>query len=268
MAERFRVPRNLARLFAAAVVAVLATAGLTTAASAAAANYVALGDSYASGVGAGSYGSSGSCKRSSNAYPQLWANAHAGTTFTFVACSGARTGDVLTQANSITSAATLVTVSVGGNDAGFSDVLETCTLGSDQDCIDRVDTAKAYVGSTLPGLLDNVYRTIKAKAPSARLVVLGYPHLYQVPGSCSVGLSDTKRSTLNSGSDALAATISQRAAAAGARFVDMRGPFSGHEICSSDWWLHSLTWPIDESYHPTATGHRLGYYPALRAVTG
>jgi lysophospholipase L1-like esterase len=258
------------RSFAALGVALLAMLGLSGTASAVkATNYVALGDSYSSGVGAGSYGNSGSCKRSSNAYPQLWANAHAGTTFTFVACSGARTGDVLNQINSVTSAATLVTVSVGGNDAGFADVITTCTLNSDQTCLDRVNTAKNYANNTLPPLLDNVYAKIKQKAPSARVIVLGYPRFYTVPGSCNVGLSDTKRAAINSGADTLASVISGRSAAAGATFVDVRGNFAGHNICSNgDVWLNSLTWPVDESYHPKASGHSGAYYPALRAVTG
>lgn len=60
-------------------------------ASAAATSYVALGDSYSSGTGAGNYDpGSGSCNRSANAYPNLWAAAHATDSFTFVACSGRR----------------------------------------------------------------------------------------------------------------------------------------------------------------------------------
>jgi lysophospholipase L1-like esterase len=256
-------------MLAALGVAFLVMAGITGTASAIqATNYVALGDSYSSGLAAGSYGSSGSCKRSANAYPQLWANAHAGTQFTFVACSGARTGDVLSQANSITSSATLVTVSVGGNDAGFVDVITTCTLNDDQTCVNRVNTAKAYATNTLPALLDNVYRTIKQKAPNARLVVLGYPRFYTVPGSCWVGLSDTKRTAINSGSDTLASVTAARAGAAGATFVDVRPNFTGHNICSGASWLNSLIWPVEESYHPTATGQSNAYYPALRAVTG
>jgi lysophospholipase L1-like esterase len=250
-------------------VALLVMLGITgTARAVQATNYVALGDSYSSGLGAGSYGTSGSCKRSANAYPQLWANAHAGTQFTFVACSGARTNDVLSQANSITSSTTLVTVSVGGNDAGFVDVITTCTLNDDQTCINRVNTAKAYVNNTLPPLLDNVYQTIKQKAPNARLIVLGYPRFYTVPGSCFVGLSDTKRSAINSGADTLAGVIAARTGAARATFVDVRPNFTGHNICSGSSWLNSLIWPVDESYHPTAPGQSGAYYPALRGVTG
>jgi lysophospholipase L1-like esterase len=260
--------RFFTRFGAALGVAVLATFGLAGTASAAT-NYVALGDSYSSGVGAGSYGDSGNCMRSSNAYPQLWANAHSGTSFKFVACSGARTGDVLNQAANVTSSTTLVTVSVGGNDAGFADVMTTCTTSSDQTCINRVNTAKTYINNTLPGLLNNVYSTIKSKAPGTSLVILGYPRFYTVPGSCSVGLSDTKRSAINSGSDALASVLSARASAHGAKFVDVRGSFTGHNICSSaDDYLHSLTWPVTNSYHPTVAGQRGGYYNPLVSAIG
>ena len=56
--------------------------------------YVALGDSYSSGVGAGDYtSSSGSCDQSTNAYGQLWANANSPSSFSFEACSGATTSD-------------------------------------------------------------------------------------------------------------------------------------------------------------------------------
>jgi len=263
------------RMFA--VAALSAIASLTTALPALAApvevaaiNYVALGDSYSSGVGTGSYiGSSGSCKRSNYAYPALWAAAHPGTSFQFVACSGARTGDVLNgQLGPLNASTTLASISIGGNDAGFTDVITTCTFGSDQDCVNRTNTAKAYAQNTLPGLLDNVYAQIRGRAPSAKVVVIGYPRMYKVPGSCSVGLSDTKRSAINSASDVLSSVIAGRAAARAFTYQDVRGAFTGHEICSADWWLNSLSWPVEESYHPNRNGQRLGYLPALTAAAG
>lgn len=258
-----------AHFIASVVTAAAAVIALANPASAAPINYVALGDSYASGLGTGSYDAgTGSCKRGPLAYPALYAAATTPATFKSVACSGARTGDVLTQAGNLTAATNLVTVQVGGNDAGFTDVITTCTFGSDQDCTNRVNQAKTYAANTLPGLLTNVYSTIKSKAPSARVVVLGYPRIYKVPGSCNVGLSDTKRAAINSGSDALHNTIAARAGAAGFGYVDVRGAFSGHEICSSSWWLNSLSWPVEESYHPNRAGHQSGYLPALRAVIG
>jgi lysophospholipase L1-like esterase len=256
------------RFLATFLIVSLAMLGLTAPASAAESNYVALGDSYSSGVGAGDYGSSGDCMRSANAYPQLWANSHDVFDFEFVACSGARTGDVLNdQVSALSANTTLATISIGGNDAGFLDVMADCTLGSDQACVDRVEVAKEYARDTLPGLLDNVYDELRERAPNAEIVVLGYPKFYTLNGSCSVGLSEIKRAAINSGADTLTEVTDKRAADAGLTFVDMRDPFSGHEICSGDRWLHSLVWPVVESYHPTKEGQALGYLPALNGVT-
>ncbi|WP_156756642.1 SGNH/GDSL hydrolase family protein [Actinokineospora pegani] len=257
---------------AAAAFAVVTAVGLAAPAAAApaAGKYVALGDSYASGTGAGSYGDSGGCKRSANSYARLWADANAPSAFSFAACSGAVTSDVLdNQLSAVTADTALVTISIGGNDAGFGTVMTNCNLGSDATCVAENAAAQDFARSTLPGRLDSVYSQIAARAPSARVVVLGYPRIYQLGGSCSIGLSETKRAAVNGSADALAEVVSARAAAHGFTFVDGRTAFSGHEICASgDRWLNSVTYPVDESYHPNAAGHSGGYYPALRAVTG
>ena len=173
----------------------LTGAGVAQAKESAAVDYVALGDSYSSGVGAGSYDSaSGDCKRSTRAYPALWKAANNPASFAFTACSGARTGDVTAgQLGPLTSSTDLVSISIGGNDAGFADVMTTCVLQSEATCLSRIATARAYVDSTLPGKLDSVYSAISAKAPSARVVVLGYPRFYQLGGSCIAGLSEKER---------------------------------------------------------------------------
>ncbi|GAA2610308.1 SGNH/GDSL hydrolase family protein [Actinomadura fulvescens] len=225
-------------------------------------HYVALGDSYASGTGAGSY-DSGGCKRSANAYPRLWAARQTLTSFKFVACSGARTTGVLTgQLGALDGATTLVTVTAGGNDAGFARVMETCVLRSSGDCRKAVSDAEEYMATTLPDRLDALYRAIRGKAPTARVVVLGYPRLYKIVDNCA-GMSRSKRVALNRGADSLVATVA--AAASRARFVfsDVRDEFAGHELCSGHGWLRSVSIPIADSYHPTARGHRLGYLPAL-----
>jgi hypothetical protein len=234
---------------------------------AAAGGYAALGDSYSSGVGAGSYiSSSGDCKRSTKAYPYLWAAAHSPSTFAFTACSGARTGDVLAgQLGPLSSATALVSISVGGNDAGFADVMTTCVTQSDSSCVSRINTARAYVDSTLPGKLDSVYSAIRSKAPHARVVVLGYPRFYKLGTTC-LGLSEVKRKAVNDASDHLNTAIAKRAANHGFVFGDVRTGFTGHEICSGDSWLHSVNWlNIGESYHPKAPGQSGGYLPVLNA---
>ncbi|MEU9006211.1 SGNH/GDSL hydrolase family protein [Streptomyces sp. NPDC048551] len=228
--------------------------------------YVALGDSYSSGVGAGDYdGASGDCKRTPRAYPALWAAAHSPQTFSFAACSGARTGDVLSgQLAPLNSGTDLVSITIGGNDAGFSDVMTTCVLQSESTCVSRVNQAKAYVDSTLPGQLDQVYNAIHSRAPGAHVVVLGYPRFYKLNGNCVTGLTEGERSAINGASDYLNAAIAKRAADHGYTFAPVATAFTGHEICSGDAWLHSLNWlNIGESYHPTAAGQSGGYLPAF-----
>ncbi|WP_329387416.1 SGNH/GDSL hydrolase family protein [Streptomyces sp. NBC_01351] len=246
--------------------AALFGAGQAAAAAQADFGYVALGDSYSSGLGAGNYDSaSGNCKRTTRAYPALWAAAHAPQTFSFAACSGARTGDVLSgQLAPLNSGTDLVSITIGGNDAGFSDVMTTCVLQSEATCVARVNQAKAYVDSTLPGQLDQVYNAINGRAPSAHVVVLGYPRFYKLNGTCTTGLSEGERSAINGAADYLNAAIAKRAADHGFTFASVAGAFTGHEICSGSAWLHSVNWlNIAESYHPTAAGQSSGYLPVF-----
>jgi lysophospholipase L1-like esterase len=242
-------------------------------ASAATGKYVALGDSYAVGVGTYTYDSPATnCRRGPLSYPRLWAAAHPSTSFVEASCSGATTADILSsQVASITPDTTLVTVQVGGNDVGFVSVLENCILTiSDQDCVNGVNTAKAAAQATLPSALASVYSAIRAHAPNAKVVVIGYPRFYKIGGNCGIfGLSDTERSAIDSGSDVLAGVIAAQAAAAGFTFLDGRTAFTGHEICSGSEWMTSLQWDkIDESYHPNTLGHKNGYLPALEALVG
>jgi lysophospholipase L1-like esterase len=228
-------------------------------------SYVALGDSYSAGLGAGSYDvASGDCKRSNAAYPVLWKNAHSPSSFDFVACSGAVTGDVVDRQLSALKANTdLVSITIGGNDAGFADTMTTCVLRGESACLSAVDQSKGYIENTLPARLDAVYDAIHGRAPSAHVVVLGYPHLYKIDGNCVVGLSKASRSAINSAADALDGVIAKRAADHGFTFGDVRPTFSGHEICTSDRWLHSVTLPVQASYHPTARGQSEGYFPVM-----
>jgi lysophospholipase L1-like esterase len=256
----------LAALATAVFTAVLSLvfAGQATAAGTA---YVALGDSYSSGNGAGGYiDASGDCHRSTNAYAYLWKARHSPSSFAFEACSGAVTTDVINnQLGPLNSGTTLVSITIGGNDAGFSDVMTTCVTGSDSTCVDRVNQAENYARNTLPGRLDATYDAIRAKAPNAKVVVLGYPHMYTLNVFC-IGMSDTKHRKIDEASDVLDSVIASQAAAHGFTFGDVRGTFNGHELCSGDDYLHALdinpTWA---SYHPTALGHSAGYYPVLDA---
>ncbi|MEU9107357.1 SGNH/GDSL hydrolase family protein [Streptomyces xanthophaeus] len=263
-----RTPRQALPVLLALAAASIGLAQPASAAAEAGERYVALGDSYSSGVGAGSYLSdSGSCQRSSKAYPSLWAAANAPASFSFTACSGATTGTVKSsQLTPLNSTTTLVSVTAGGNDVGFANVMQTCVLQSEATCVSAVDNAIAQVNNTLPGSLSSLYGAIRTKAPQARVVVLGYPRFYQLNGSCIAGLSETERAAINRGSDALNGMLAKQAANAGFAYSSVVDEFTGHEICSSAAWLHSVSVPVSNSYHPTATGHSGGYLPAFRSA--
>jgi lysophospholipase L1-like esterase len=258
-------------LAAAALSAALPLLLAATPASAAV-NYVALGDSYSSGLGAGNY-SGGSCYRSSHAYPVDWANANHPSSFSFVACSGATTSDVInSQLSALNTGTNLVSITIGGNDVGFASVMETCVLGSDSDCLNAISQAENEASTILPGNLAKLFSDIKAVAPNAHVVVLGYPEFYDLSKSSTcIGLSTTKRKALDNGADVLDSVIQQATFAAGLTFTyaDVRPAFSGHEICDSSSWLHSVDWFfLTDSYHPTAAGQEYGYEPVLASAAG
>ena len=237
----------------------------TPAQAAPAVHYVALGDSYSAGVGAGS--TSGSCAQSPNAYPALWAKANSPASFTFAACSGAKTTDVISsQLSSLSASTTLVSITIGGNDASFSSTMETCVLKSTSSCESAVSAGEEYVNNTLPGQLNTTLADIRAHAPNAKVVVLDYPDFYDLSARLCLGLSRADHQALDNGVNDLDGVLQAAAAKNGDTFADVRSEFSGHELCDGSGWLNSVTLPIGNSYHPTATGQKDGYYPAFTSA--
>ncbi len=266
-----RAPRALFPV----LLALITTAVLATPAQAAplAGKYVAIGDSYTTAPGTRTYDNPNDpCRRGPLTYPRLWAAAHPSVAFVEAACSGATTTEVISdQIPKLTADTTLVTIQVGGNDVHFVDVLTNCILTiDDKDCLKGVELAKQAAHAYLSPALVQVYAQVRAKAPSARVIVVGYPRLYTIRGTCGIlGLSDTERTALNSAADTLAGIMAQRAAEAGFTFLDARPVFDPHTLCSKGTkWLTSLEWDkINESYHPNAAGHRDGYYATLNSLT-
>ena len=114
--------------------------------------YVALGDSYSSGEGAGNYYADtlapkgDGCDRSMNAYPQLLANelgypldGFVSKDAPFAACSGAKIAaitrpsqkDPVPQIEHVHKDDSLITISIGGNDVDFAPVLKDCLKHAD-----------------------------------------------------------------------------------------------------------------------------------------
>jgi lysophospholipase L1-like esterase len=273
---------TIQRFLAAAAVGAAAAGGATTAAHAStiAVHYVALGDSYAAGTGTFEYDPAFPvCDRSSAGYPGLWAAEHNPTSFDAEACSGATTDTVRSeQLSHLDADTTLVTIQVGGNDVNFQQTAADCLFkdggfASDDDCKAAVRTAKNIATTTLPAKLDATYTAIRSNAPNAKVVVVGYPHLYAaqddsgVAADCSLGAA--KRWYFNEGADDLSDVVANRAAAAGFTYIDPRPAFDGHGACtSSGAWVNDIDFShLDESLHPNVEGYKLGYLPLLNSAT-
>ena len=266
--------RLSSRLVAAGVTALTGAAvalALGSPATAAGTSYVALGDSYSSGTGTRTYINDGtSCQRSVYAYPSLDA-ASLSLSLTFRACSGATVADVTnTQLSALTSTTAYVTISVGGNDAGFANVLTTCAQPSWlSNCYGAIDKANSVITSTLPGRLNTLYASIKAKAPTARVIVVGYPRIFNGEDcNALTWFSPTEESRLNATADLLNSTTQTAATAAGFQFANPTTKFIGHAVCDSVEWINGLSSPVSESYHPNIAGHRDGYAVVTKPIFG
>jgi hypothetical protein len=263
LVRRHVSPRLLAAITLATVATFLAP---TAPAQAAAPPYVALGDSYASGTGTRSYIADGtSCQRSTYAYPSLLA-AQKGYALNFRACSGAKIPDVTNnQLGALSGATRYVSISVGGNDAGFADVLTECaTPWWAGDCNGAIDDARAFINNTLPGRLSTLYSSIRSKAPNARVVVVGYPRIFNGEDcNAFTWFSPAEESRLNSTADLLNSKLSSAASAKGFGFANPTSRFIGHAVCDDVEWINGLSNPISESYHPNRSGHSSGYAPTV-----
>lgn len=238
-------------------------------AQAVAPNYVALGDSYSSGVGTRTYINDGtSCQRSTYAYPWLVAQAK-GYSLSFQACSGATVPSVTNnQLGALSSSTNYVTLSVGGNDAGFSSVLTECAKpGWMSNCDGKINTAQSYINNTLPGTLSTLYASIRSKAPYAKVVIVGYPRLFNGE-DCNAGtwFSPSEETRLNQTADLMNSKLSAAASAKGFAFANPTNAFIGHAVCDSPEWLNGLSNPTSESYHPNTTGQASGYKPLVQGL--
>jgi len=217
---------------------------------------VALGDSYGSGVGTFIYFPDGtSCYRSPFSYPAQIAAA-TGMSLTLAACSGATTSDVARQIPAVPNSTDYVTITVGGNDLGFAPVLSTCGLpGWLGNCNAAIDSGLAILNTTLPDRLDDVYSAVRSQATNAKVVVTGYPLLFNGT-DCNVltFFTGAEMARLNDATARLNAVIQERAKVAGFTFVPAASAFNGHAWCDPQPWINGLT-ISPNSFHPNISGH-------------
>jgi hypothetical protein len=166
----------------------------------------------------------------------------------------------------------LVTITIGGNDAGFASVLRTCTVApSDGVCFAAVDAAENFARTELPGRLARAYAAIRGAAPRAHVIVLGYPRLFDLAPGCADPLAPNlaRRAKLNEGADVIDGVIAKTVISQpGFGFADVRGRFNGHGVCSAEPWINGPSAPPSIGpYHPTQQGYRDGYLTTLDATS-
>lgn len=266
-----KVPIRTAAVLRLTVAACLLTAALfVVPASASADSYVALGDSYSSGEGTGysTYNLDVGCRRSTYGYPSLVASQRPNTTLKFVACSGATTTDVTSkQLSSLSTSTTFATMTIGGNDIGFGDLIVACTL---RNCSSDINTANGKINNTLPGRLNTLYAAMKSRAPQARFMILSYPRVLGSSGCfATIGVSSSERTSLTSLQANLNAKIKTAATAAGFTYINSDSRFAGHHVCAKPEWINGLNiLHPEESYHPNRSGNSQGFAPLVRAIVG
>lgn len=265
------------------VLAALVLAGLTAAPASADRfdSYVALGDSYAAGQGAGPYVDA--CLRSEHGYPALLDAARKISLAGNGACSGATTSSVRTnQIPALNRKVDLVTVTAGGNDLDSIGALVVCSQDPGQACTDALAQRAAVLLTALNAPeaspffqnLVAMLNDIKAKAPRADIYITGYPLLFE-PGA---GPAAAPINGLTLQLNAVIAKAAGQADAGRAKvnYVDVSRAFAGHGIGSAQPWIVGLP-PLctatatcgtstADIFHPTADGYAGGYAASIRAA--
>lgn len=288
MAARPRSTRTR-QLVLALVGAIVALALLAPAAGAAALRYVALGDSYsaASGVLPPDLSAPLQCLRSTRNYPHVIAK-RTGAQLTDVTCGAAETKDffepqwpgMAPQLDAVRGDTELVTMTIGGNDSGvFINAILSCgaaglaTLGQGSPCKDRYGSSfeDTIRNTTYPALVEAL-GAVRAKAPGARVAILGYPWIMPASGSCFLKMPVARgdvpyvrgiQATLND-------AVRRAAAATGAIYVNMSNASEGHDACKPigvRWVEPVLTGTNPVIVHPNALGEAEMATQALKVLS-
>jgi lysophospholipase L1-like esterase len=266
-----RAARLLVTMAAALAILVFGAAG------ARAANYVALGDSYTAGPLIPNPVLPLGCLKSSNNYPRLAAPT-IGLPLRDPSCSGARTehmtqpqnvdpdGPNPPQFNSLDAETTVVSITIGGNDIGFSSVAQDCitvnpfaTPCKDKYASGGKDQLAERIAATAPKVAA-VLQGIKARSPLAKIYVLNYPAIFPETGfgcwpQMPIGFGDVPY--LRSTQKNLNSMLATQAAANGATLVNWYGASIGHDACkgSSTRWVEPLVpGELAAPIHPNKAG--------------
>lgn len=261
------------------VVALAAVVGVgLTACEPAPDTYVALGDSYTAGplILNQSLEPLG-CLRSDRNYPRIAKPQIKAAKFVDVSCSGAQTEDLFNQQgvtpgpnppqfDALGSSTKVVTIGIGGNDIGFSGIVQNCATldpfssGCRGDyLVNGRDLLRERIAATAADI-DAVLVETKRRAPRAKVFLVGYPTIIPETGNgCwpTVPIVAGDVSYLRGVAKALNTMLQERAVANGAYYVDTATSSIGHDMCSSSRWVEAIIPTRDAApVHPNAAGMR------------
>jgi lysophospholipase L1-like esterase len=224
---------------------------LVLAAPAAADEYVALGDSFTAGPLIPLQIQPFGCLKSNNNFAHL-ASRELGLPLKDPSCSGAETEDMTNpqgvtpgpnppQFDSLSAATTVVTLQIGGNDIGFSEIAENCASATspegtpcqDHYVVDGRDELSERIQATAP-LVGAVLQGIRERAPNARILVVNYASILpDTGGGCWPQIPITEQDVpyVRGVQKELNAMLADQAAANGAELVDWYTASIGHDAC-------------------------------------
>ncbi|GAA0624675.1 SGNH/GDSL hydrolase family protein [Sporichthya brevicatena] len=250
--------------------------------------YVALGDSYTSapGVPPVDPAAPAVCGRSAANYPHLVAKA-LGAELTDVSCGGADTmalyeeqaPGVGAQLDSLSRDTTLVTLGIGGNDNDlFATAIAGCAgkvgavLGGDvagaleerSSCRDRYGEQFRDDIAASGVMIEQALENIRAEAPLAKVVVVGYPNLLPTTEAgrlaclaAGVPFSAEDMEFLDEIERELNAMLRTAAEKTKNTYLDTYTPSLGHDMCAAPGvrWVEP-TIPLSPAapVHPNAAG--------------
>ncbi len=268
--------------FAVAVVAVFVVGCGSDRSASSATRYVALGDSNTSGAGLPTpmTGAPEYCYRTESGYPSLASKRLGQDEFETVACSGAGmyafvaemplvpSGEAPKQFEALKGNETIVSVTIGDNDAGFGEVTRQCLEAktpADTPCLDKYVTADenklTTAANKLAKPLGNSLDAIHDKSPKARVFVVGYAPIIPKDGAgCwgDINVSPQDAPIFYGWQEAIRDVEQATAKAHGATFVDLFKAGTGHDACkpADQRWTNPVSnvgaagWPL----HPTIAG--------------
>ncbi|MCK9685926.1 SGNH/GDSL hydrolase family protein [Scleromatobacter humisilvae] len=229
--------------------------------------YVALGSSFAAGIGLGPRpaGSPIACMRSANGYPSLLAR-QLGLSLVDMSCSGSSTRHILqggraflgAQIDAVGAATRLVTITSGGNDVGY--IGDLFAAAGKAGFIARWRATPALpvdardfgqVTANLVRIVDEVRR----RAPNARVALVGYPTVVPATGPFgALEIADEAAVLSRQVGERLHEATRRAADQAGAIFVDMHAPGVGHDACSAQPWINGASPTSGTPFHPNRAG--------------